>query len=82
MTAGASIGQSRAESHQQTGGDEQRYRGCHRDFRSSNKIRNDPCANGQADLAIATTEPGSISQRTFERFGFQVLYTRAILLRN
>jgi hypothetical protein len=39
------------------------------------------CANGRADLAIATTEPGSISQRTFERFGFQVLYTRAILLR-
>jgi hypothetical protein len=38
-------------------------------------------ANGRADLAIATTEPGSISQRTFERFGFQVLYTRAILLR-
>jgi GNAT superfamily N-acetyltransferase len=40
------------------------------------------CASGRADLAIATTEPGSISQRTFERFGFQVLYTRAILLRN
>jgi GNAT superfamily N-acetyltransferase len=39
------------------------------------------CATGRADLAIATTEPGSISQRTFERFGFQVLYTRAILLR-
>jgi GNAT superfamily N-acetyltransferase len=39
------------------------------------------CAAGRADLAIATTEPGSISQRTFERFGFQVLYTRAILLR-
>jgi ribosomal protein S18 acetylase RimI-like enzyme len=38
-------------------------------------------ATGRADLAIATTEPGSISQRTFERFGFQVLYTRAILLR-
>ena len=38
-------------------------------------------AAGYADLAIATTEPGSISQRTFERFGFQVLYTRAILLR-
>jgi GNAT superfamily N-acetyltransferase len=38
-------------------------------------------AIGRADLAIATTEPGSISQRTFERFGFQVLYTRAILLR-
>ena len=39
------------------------------------------CARGRADLAIATTEPGSISQRTFERLGFQVLYTRAILLR-
>jgi hypothetical protein len=39
------------------------------------------CASGRADLAVATTEPGSISQRTFERFGFQVLYTRAILLR-
>jgi GNAT superfamily N-acetyltransferase len=38
-------------------------------------------AHGRADLAIATTEPGSISQRTFERFGFQVLYTRAILVR-
>jgi hypothetical protein len=39
-------------------------------------------AIGQADLAIATVEPGSISQRTFERFGFQVLYTRAIMVRN
>jgi hypothetical protein len=38
-------------------------------------------AVGHADIAIATTEPGSISQRTFERLGFQVLYTRAILLR-
>ena len=37
-------------------------------------------ARGSFDLAIATTEPGSISQRTFERFGFQVLYTRAILV--
>lgn len=36
-------------------------------------------ALGRADLAIATTEPGSTSQRTFERFGFQVLYTRAVL---
>ena len=39
-------------------------------------------AVGCADLAIATTEPGSTSQRTFERFGFQVLYTRAILVRS
>jgi GNAT acetyltransferase-like protein len=38
-------------------------------------------ALGHADLAIATTEPGSVSQRTFERLGFQVLYTRAILVR-
>ena len=38
-------------------------------------------AAGFADLAIATTEPGSISQRTFEHLGFQVLYTRAILIR-
>jgi ribosomal protein S18 acetylase RimI-like enzyme len=38
-------------------------------------------ANGRAEIAIATTEPGSVSQRTFERLGFQVLYTRAILVR-
>jgi len=40
---------------------------------------NDAC--GKADLVIATTEPGSISQRTFERLGFQVLYSRAILVK-
>jgi hypothetical protein len=38
-------------------------------------------ARDKADLVIATTEPGSISQRTFERLGFQVVYTRAILVR-
>jgi GNAT superfamily N-acetyltransferase len=38
-------------------------------------------AAGQADLAISTTEPGSTSQRTFERIGFQVLYTRLILVK-
>jgi GNAT superfamily N-acetyltransferase len=37
-------------------------------------------ADGRADLAIATTEPGSTSQRTFERLGFRVIYTRAILV--
>ena len=37
-------------------------------------------ARGRAELAMATTEPGSISQRNFERFGFQVLYTRAIFV--
>jgi hypothetical protein len=34
-----------------------------------------------ADLIIATTAPGSTSQRTFERLGFQLLYTRAILVK-
>jgi GNAT superfamily N-acetyltransferase len=38
-------------------------------------------ARDKVDLVIATTEPGSISQRTFERLGFQVLYTRAILVK-
>jgi len=37
-------------------------------------------ARGRAALAMATTEPGSISQRNFERFGFQVIYTRAIFV--
>ncbi len=36
---------------------------------------------GRADLAIATTEPGSTSQRTFERLGFSLIYTRAILVK-
>ena len=35
---------------------------------------------GRADLATASVEPGSISQRTFERCGFQVIYTRAIFV--
>lgn len=38
-------------------------------------------AAGHADLAIATTEPGSTSQRTFERLGFGLVYTRAILVK-
>jgi ribosomal protein S18 acetylase RimI-like enzyme len=37
-------------------------------------------AMGRAELAMATTEPGSTSQRTFERLGFQVVYTRAIFV--
>ena len=39
-------------------------------------------ARGMADLAIATTAPGSTSQRTFERLGFQVLYTRAVFVKS
>ena len=38
-------------------------------------------ARGEADLAIATTAPGSTSQRTFERLGFCVLYTRAVFIK-
>jgi hypothetical protein len=38
-------------------------------------------ATGQADVATATVAPGSTSQRTFERLGFQVAYTRAIFVR-
>lgn len=38
-------------------------------------------ALGAMDVVTATTAPGSVSQRTFERLGFQVVYTRAILLK-
>jgi len=38
-------------------------------------------AVGRADLAMATVEPGSQSQRAFERFGFRVIYTRAVFVR-
>ncbi|HTQ56434.1 MAG TPA: hypothetical protein VMI94_18320 [Bryobacteraceae bacterium] len=31
------------------------------------------------DLAIATTAPGSVSQRNYERAGFQVAYTKVVL---
>lgn len=33
------------------------------------------------DLATATTLPGSASQRNYERLGFQVAYTKAVLVR-
>lgn len=38
-------------------------------------------AGAEADLVITTTAPGSTSQRTFERLGFRVLYTRLLLLK-
>jgi hypothetical protein len=38
-------------------------------------------ARGAADTAVAVTSPGSTSQRTFERLGFQVLYTRTIFIK-
>ena len=33
------------------------------------------------DLAMASTTPGSISQRNYERLGFQVVYTRVLVVR-
>jgi hypothetical protein len=39
-------------------------------------------AAAEADIATATTAPGSTSQRTFERLGFQVLYNRAIVVKS
>ena len=36
---------------------------------------------GSCDLATASTLPGSVSQRNYERNGFQVAYTKAILVR-
>jgi hypothetical protein len=38
-------------------------------------------ARGAADTAVAVTSPGSTSQRTFERLGFRVLYTRTIFIK-
>jgi ribosomal protein S18 acetylase RimI-like enzyme len=34
-----------------------------------------------ADIAVVTTSPGSRSQQNVQRKGFQLLYTRAILVR-
>jgi ribosomal protein S18 acetylase RimI-like enzyme len=38
-------------------------------------------AGPYAEIATATVAPGSTSQRTFERLGFRIMYTRAILVR-
>ena len=35
-------------------------------------------AEAQCDLATASTLPGSVSQRNYERCGFQVVYTKAV----
>ena len=46
-------------------------------------VRERLCAAARAgcDLATAATLPGSVSQRNYERLGFQVAYTKAILVR-
>ena len=33
------------------------------------------------DLAVVTTQPGSKSQQNVQRFGFEMMYTRAVLVR-
>jgi GNAT superfamily N-acetyltransferase len=40
----------------------------------------DAVAEG-CDIAVVTTQPGSVSQRNVQRSGFDLLYTRAILVR-
>jgi hypothetical protein len=35
----------------------------------------------QCDVAVSVTQPGSISQRNIERFGFRVAYTRTKLVK-
>ena len=40
-----------------------------------------PGFRGAGDLATASTLPGSVSQRNYERNGFRVAYTKAILVR-
>jgi len=39
---------------------------------------------GQAgcDVAVVTTQPGSKSQENVQRQGFELLYTRAVLVRS
>lgn len=43
--------------------------------------RLDLAAEAGCDLAMASTAPGSVSQRNYERAGFRVAYTRVCLLR-
>jgi len=36
---------------------------------------------GGCDVAVVTTQPGSKSQENVQKHGFELLYTRAILVR-
>ncbi|WP_235738398.1 GNAT family N-acetyltransferase [Mycolicibacterium austroafricanum] len=44
--------------------------------------RLDEAAAAGADIAVVTTAPGSTSQKNVQRSGFQLLYTRAVLVRD
>jgi GNAT superfamily N-acetyltransferase len=53
-----------------------RYRGLHRELIAARL--NEAMARG-CDLATASTQPGSGSQRNYERLGFEVVYTKVTL---
>lgn len=38
-------------------------------------------ARAGCDIAVVTTQPGSVSQQNAQREGFEMLYTRAVLVR-
>ena len=54
-----------------------RRQGLHRELIAARL--NEALARG-CDLATASTSPGSISQRNYERMGFQVVYTKVTLV--
>ena len=43
--------------------------------------RLDDAAAAGCDLAVVTTAPGSTSQKNVQRRGFQLMYTRAVLVK-
>jgi GNAT superfamily N-acetyltransferase len=51
-----------------------RRRGLHRELIAARLAR--AAARG-CDMAAACTQPGSLSQRNYERFGFRVMYSKA-----
>ena len=46
------------------------------------RYRLDMAARRGCDLAIVTTQPGSKSQQNVQRFGFSLLYARAVLIKS
>jgi GNAT superfamily N-acetyltransferase len=44
------------------------------------RVRLRDAAREGCDLAVVTTQPGSVSQANMQKFGFDLLYTRAVLV--
>jgi hypothetical protein len=44
-------------------------------------VRLDAASRAGCELAVVTTQPGSKSQENVQKHGFELLYTRAILVR-